>query len=198
MNRRFSTVAGILGALALVVTGATANLHAQRGAGATHGRPATAGTQSHGRPATAGTQGHGMPATAGRPADARPGASNAGHAKDHADNAKATRAEGTSGRPTVSDQLTRNTNLASKLTGILPAGTDLQKASSGFKNLGQFVAAAHVSHNLDIPFDSLKAKMTGSTPMSLGDAIHELKPTADANTEQRKAERAADDDIKSK
>ena len=33
--------------------------------------------------------------------------------------------------------------------------------------------------------------------MSLGQAIHELKPTADADSEARKAERAADETIKS-
>jgi hypothetical protein len=41
-------------------------------------------------------------------------------------------------------------------------------AESGFKNHGQFIAALHVSKNLNIPFDQLKAKMTSSLPMSLG------------------------------
>ena len=60
-------------------------------------------------------------------------------------------------------------------------------AESGFKNPGQFIAALHVSKNLNIPFDQLKAKMIGvtvqangqtttSTPESLGKAIHELRP----------------------
>src|SRR5215813_12522307 len=71
---------------------------------------------------------------------------------------------------TVSEQLDRNTHLATKLRGLFPLGTDLKQASSGFKNLGQFVAAAHVSHNLGIPFDQLKARMTGNSSVSLGKA----------------------------
>jgi hypothetical protein len=182
MNRRFSYAIGIIAAFGLIVAGATIDLHAQRGGGAGRGRPATAG---QGRPATAG-----RPDTAGRPATTH------GRA-DHPDGDNHPgKPTATGGKPTVSDQVARNTNLSSRLQGLLPAGTDLQKASAGFKNLGQFVAAAHVSHNLDIPFDTLKAKMTGDKPMSLGQAIHELKPAADAKTEAQKAERAANTDVK--
>ena len=179
MHRRFTFVTGIIGAFALVVAGTTVELRAQRGAGATHGNP------GQGRPSTPGT-----PAAKAPHAPATPKA-------DHPDSdthpAKAT---GTGGKPTVGDQLTRNTNLTARLQGLFPAGTDLQKASAGFKNLGQFVAAAHVSRNLDIPFDSLKAKMIGTKPESLGQAISELKPAADAKTEVQKAQKAADTEIK--
>lgn len=75
---------------------------------------------------------------------------------------------------------------ASKIQNLLPKGMDVKTAESGFKNRGQFIAALHVSKNLNIPFDQLKAKMTGvsevngqqttSTPVSLGKAIHELRP----------------------
>ncbi len=185
MNRRMKFVSGMMGAAALIVASSTINLHAQRGAGATHGRPAGAGAAAQGRPANPGNSGAHRPATPGADhptADNHPG--------------KPTETAGTTGRPTVGDQLARNTNLATRLQGILPAGTDVQKASAGFKNLGQFVAAAHVSHNLDIPFDTLKAKMTGANPVSLGEAIHELKPAADAKTEERNAGRAADATIR--
>jgi hypothetical protein len=97
---------------------------------------------------------------------------------------------------TVSEKLDRNTHLASQLQGLFPPGTDLKQASSGFKNLGQFVAAAHVSHSLGIPFDQLKAKMTGDSPVSLGKAIHELRPDADAKGEAKKAEHEAKEEIK--
>ncbi len=96
----------------------------------------------------------------------------------------------------VSDLLTQNTKLASKLQGLLPAGTDLQTAASGFKNLGQFVAAVHVSHNLNIPFDQLKAKVTGTGAESLGKAIKQLDPTANSKTETSKATKQAQQDIK--
>src|SRR5262245_46491270 len=93
----------------------------------------------------------------------------------------------------------------SKIQSLLPPGTDLKTAESGFKNHGQFIAALHVSKNLMIPFDQLKAKMTGvsvnaaghtinSTPMSLGKAIHTLRPDLPANqvsAEAKKAEKQA-------
>ncbi len=101
-----------------------------------------------------------------------------------------------SGPKTASQQLANNTHLAGKLQGLLPAGTNLQQASQGFKNLGQFVAAVHVSHNLGIPFDQLRAKMTGSSHESLGKAIQELKPDADSKTESKKANKQAKDDMK--
>jgi hypothetical protein len=95
----------------------------------------------------------------------------------------------------VSTRLSSNTKLASKLQGLLPPGTDLQTAASGFKNLGQFVAAVHVSHNLGIPFDQLKAKMQGPPTESLGKAIHELKPDVDAKAQTKTAESEAHQDM---
>lgn len=95
----------------------------------------------------------------------------------------------------ISEKLTDNTKLASKLQGLLPAGTNLQTASQGFKNLGQFVAAVHVSHNLGIPFDQLKAKMIGPPKESLGKAISQLKPAANAKTETKKANKQAEQDL---
>jgi len=95
----------------------------------------------------------------------------------------------------VSTRLASNTKLASKLQGLLPPGTNLQTAASGFKNLGQFVAAVHVSHNLGIPFDQLKAKMQGPPTESLGKAIHQLKPDADAKAETKTAESEAHQDM---
>src|SRR5215471_11873197 len=62
-----------------------------------------------------------------------------------------------------SEFLTKNTKLDNNLTsklqskGLLPAGTDLKDACTGFKNLGQCLAAIHVSHNLKVPFDCMKA-----------------------------------------
>ena len=95
----------------------------------------------------------------------------------------------------VSTRLSSNTKLASKLQSLLPPGTDLQTAASGFKNLGQFVAAVHVSHNLGIPFDQLKAKMQGPPTESLGKAIHELKPDANAKAQTKTAESEAHNDL---
>ena len=45
------------------------------------------------------------------------------------------------GKKSAGDLLTQNTRLSSKLQGLLPAGTNLQDAASGFDHLGQFVSA---------------------------------------------------------
>ena len=100
------------------------------------------------------------------------------------------------GQKSVSAQLSAHPQLASKLAGLLPAGTNLQQAAQGFKNLGQFVAAVHVSHNLGIPFDQLKAKMIGPPPESLGKAIHQLKPDVNAKAATKEADHEADADLK--
>jgi hypothetical protein len=76
---------------------------------------------------------------------------------------------------TASQLLTQNTKLSSNLQSILGSKVNLQDASSGFKNLGTFVAAVHVSKNLNIPFDQLKTTMAGDG-YNLGKAIHSLQP----------------------
>ena len=79
--------------------------------------------------------------------------------------------------------------LASKLQSLLPSGTNLDAAANGFKNVGQFVAAVHVSHNLNIPFDQLKEKMV-TDHKSLGEAIHELKPDMTKDAADSEAQKA--------
>ena len=92
--------------------------------------------------------------------------------------------------------LSHNTAIAGKIQTL--AGQDAQTACSGFKNLGQCVAAAHVAKNLDIPggFDALKAKVTGTGAVSLGKAIEGFAPNADAKAEAKKANKQASDDLK--
>ena len=95
-------------------------------------------------------------------------------------------------------QLTHNPALMSKLQALLPVGTNVQTAANGFKNLGQFVAAVHVAHNLRIPFDQLKAKMTGPNAESLGHAVRDLDPTLSTQTvksDVKTAERQAKQDL---
>src|SRR5262245_25762578 len=115
---------------------------------------------------------------------------------------------------TVANSIARNEKLSARLQGLLPMNMTLTDAAAGFKNRGQFIAALHVSHNLGIPFDQLKAKMTGIVPesaqtqsaqtqgegsesvgpKSLGAAIHELRPElteTQVNVEVHKAEEQA-------
>ncbi len=90
--------------------------------------------------------------------------------------------------------LSHNTVIADKIKAL--TGKDATTACSGFKNLGQCVAAAHVANNLPgLSFDSLKSKMTGSSPESLGNAIQQLDPKANSKAEAKKAQKQADQDI---
>jgi len=94
--------------------------------------------------------------------------------------------------------LTQNTKLAGKLSALLakqsPPITDLQAASSGFKNLGQFVSAVHVSNNLHIPFTTLKTEIMKDG--SLGKAIKALRPDADSKAETKTAKKQTDEDVR--
>jgi len=99
------------------------------------------------------------------------------------------------GSKTPDQLLSQNTQLSSRLQSLLPAGTSAQAAASGFKNLGQFVAAVHVAHNLGIPFSQLKADMVGSG-MSLGKAMHTLRPDVNAKKEVKLAKKQAKEDLK--
>ena len=77
---------------------------------------------------------------------------------------------------TAATRITTNPTLSARAQALLPAGTNLQTAAAGFRNTGQFLAAVHVANNLNIPFAQLRARMTGSSPESLGRAIHDLNP----------------------
>ena len=150
------------------------------GAGVGGGRPAGAGPGSTGAPSGVGSE------SAGRPSDT--GSMRMSHSS------------AASQSPT---KVLDNTKLDSSLTnalqksGITVPGGDLKSACSGFKNLGQCIAAMHVAKNLDIPggFDALKAKMTGSGAVSLGKAIQGLSPNANAKAESKKASNQADEEI---
>jgi len=98
-----------------------------------------------------------------------------------------------SGPRAPGELLQQNSRLAERLRTMLPAGTDVRTAAEGFRNLGEFVAAVHVSHNLGIPFADVKARMM--TGDSLGDAIRALRPEADAQVEARRARSQADSDL---
>ena len=96
---------------------------------------------------------------------------------------------------TVSAKIAGNPALAARLQPLLPSGMTLETAAAGFKNQGQFIAALHVSHNLNIPFTQLKTEMTGTDHDSLGQAIHELKPTVDSKAAEKTADQQTTADI---
>ena len=93
--------------------------------------------------------------------------------------ARAARAETKAAR-TQTKAANTNPKQEARLIAMLPPGTNIQDAASGFKNRGQFIAAVNASNNHNIPFADLKAKMTGIAPgateptlppMSLGQAL---------------------------
>ena len=97
------------------------------------------------------------------------------------------------GRQNAAARLADKPQLRAMLQQRLPAGISLDAAADGFDSLGRFIAAVNVSKNLDIPFDQLKARTTGENAVSLGKAIQELRPDANARAEAGRAERDAKD-----
>jgi hypothetical protein len=110
---------------------------------------------------------------------------------------------------TMDQILNNNTHLADQISKL--TGESATTACSGFKNLGQCLAAAHVAKNLGLSFDCLKDDMTGTAPtdakscpagtgtkgnQSLGKSIQSLDPEADQKSESKKAEGQAALDLK--
>ena len=98
----------------------------------------------------------------------------------------------------LEQRMTENPNLATRVQALLPPGTSLEAAAAGFKDEGQFIAALHVSHNLNIPFNELKADLAKSKYGSLGRVLHDLRPELHARVidgQVKKAERQAKSDL---
>jgi hypothetical protein len=114
----------------------------------------------------------------------------------------------------IAAKIASKPNLSAKIRGMLPLDPvtgrtmTLNKASWGFKNQGQFIAALHVSQNLGVPFSELKSHMVTVTPGakgapptatqtgSLGQAIQAVKSTANVPTETDRAETQATVDLR--
>lgn len=153
----------------------------------------------------------------GRPT-ATPGASGSmGASSTHGNSDSAREGHGSSNAMSnthAGSVLEHNSNLSSKLETLTGATSvaDLKADASAFKNFGQFVAAAHVAKNRDIPggFAALMCDMTthgatvggtastcsNTSKMSLGKAIQTLDPNADAKAESKKATEQAKQDLK--
>lgn len=139
----------------------------------------------HGRPAGAGGgMGMGAGASAGHGNMGTAGSAHAGTASQAPSSALS--------NPKLDSSLTA----ALGHSGITVPGGNLQQACSGFKNLGQCIAAMHVAKNLGLSFSDLQSKMTGSGAVSLGKAIQELGgPTVNAKSEAKKGSKQANQEI---
>jgi len=101
-----------------------------------------------------------------------------------------------SGSPTtVLDNSHVTTALTNALTkaGVPIPGGNLQTACSGFRNLGQCIAAVHVANNLNLSFSDLQTKMASE---SLGKAIQDIGgPNVKAKSEAKRANKQASADL---
>jgi hypothetical protein len=136
------------------------------------------------------------------------GMDGASHASPNANNTSTNGGSASTHGKTMDQLLTQNTKLSDKIASL--TGGSAQQSCSGFKNLGQCVAAAHVSKNLGISFDCLKSDMTGNAPasssscpagtgtktLSLGKSIQTLSPDANSKTEAKKGKQQASQDLK--
>jgi hypothetical protein len=87
----------------------------------------------------------------------------------------------------VQQSLRRNAALADRVAERLPARIDVMWAASGFRDLGQFVAAVNAAYNLQIPFMTLKSRLLDDR-MSLGQAIRDLRRSSDYRKEAKRAQ----------
>lgn len=99
------------------------------------------------------------------------------------------------GQKSAPEMLTSNSKLTDRLATVLGVpSSQVPAMASGFKNIGQFVAAAHVSKNLGIPFAQLSSAMQKDG--NLGKAIHQLRPGL-SSSEVKNAVRAGNREAKS-
>ena len=165
----------------LVASGSTSLVAQGKGGG-----PKTTATARAPKVSTGhGTTTRGPKSTPARgPTTAPRGPQSTGH------NSKPAKATTTTTRTSTaaSPNLPRNQQLVDRLRTRLdlPPGTDMAPYAAGFKNQGQFVAAVNVSRNLGINFVDLKSLMVDKN-LSLGQAIHQLKPGVDVNVEAQRA-----------
>jgi hypothetical protein len=205
-----ATILGFVAATSLMLSPAFAEAHgaASPNKPPTSGKPATSG-----KPVASTTHSTGKPTTVSKPTKST---SSAAHAMKAGTTAPTTTRSRSTAAPLnpIAAKIASKPHLNAKLTGMLPIDPmtgrtmTLNKASLGFKNQGQFIAAVHVSQNLGIPFTELKSHMVtvtpgapGKPPMatqtgSLGQAIQASKRVAGVTTEVERAERQTSADLR--
>ena len=131
-----------------------------------------------------------------------------GHGSDHS-TSSATTAPTSSQK--ISDVLSKNPVIGGKIVTLTGDKLGAADACTGFKNIGQCIAAAHVSKNLPgMNFFCLRQAMTKTSAgtnapstgcsvtgkYSLGQAIQKLDPQADSSAETKKAGTETQQDMK--
>ena len=98
---------------------------------------------------------------------------------------------------TAAQLLAENSKLSEKVQTLLPAGEKVQDAADGFKDLGEFVAAVHIAHNMNIPFDQMKGKIKEGD--SLDKALRKLNQNLshkEIKSQVKKGKKQAKQDIR--
>jgi len=81
--------------------------------------------------------------------------------------------------------------------GISVPDGGLKTVCSGFKDLGQCIAAMHAARNLKLSIVDLRSKMTGTNSANLDKAIQSLSgQDGNAKNEAKKAKKQANQDLK--
>jgi hypothetical protein len=114
----------------------------------------------------------------------------------------------------ISDVLSKNPAIGDKIMALTGDSTGAADACTGFRNIGQCIAAAHVSKNVSgLNFYCMRLAMTGTAlpanstitcnlpanfkpGVSLGKAIQTFDPQADSTTETKKAKTETQQDLK--
>ena len=114
----------------------------------------------------------------------------------------------------ITDVLSKNPVIGQKIVNLTGDQNGAVDACTGFKNIGQCIAAAHVSKNMSgLNFYCMRLAMTGTqlpqgstincnlptnfkTGVSLGKAIQTFDPQADTKTETKKATTETQQDLK--
>ena len=131
-----------------------------------------------------------------------------GHSSDHSSSSRT--AAPTSSQK-ISDVLSKNPVIGDKIVALTGDKLGATDACTGFKNIGQCIAAAHVSKNLPgMNFFCLRQAMTKTSAgtnapstgcsvtgkYSLGQAIQKLDPQADPAAATKKAGTETQQDMK--
>ena len=87
--------------------------------------------------------------------------------------------------PNAADKHTR-------LASVLPAGRPSGRSCQGFSSEDECLTTLHTAHNLNLPFDQLKEKVTAGSQLEA--AVHELKPDVDAKGAVERARQQARSD----
>jgi len=81
-----------------------------------------------------------------------------------------------------STNIAQNAALSSQVSALVPSSSTLPAAASGFQSDSEFITALHAAHNLNVPFERLKADTTGKGSVSMEAAIRKLRPDLDSKT----------------